>query len=101
MASRSRRRRSFSASSHGQRSPSSSGMPAAILATFSFGWYSSPSINRQPRRRARSSPMVVLPAPDTPISTTITYGSFFLGDRVAPEFGAHHGEEPPGIVGAA
>jgi hypothetical protein len=38
---------------------------------FSFGWYWSPSINGRPRCLATSLPIVVLPQPVTPITTTI------------------------------
>src|SRR5258706_16112264 len=92
----------FSLSSHGRRSASVRGVPARILATFSGGWNSSASRNRQPSRSASSLPMVLLPAPETPITTSITgAGSRSFMDCVAPEALAHHGDQLAGAVGAA
>src|SRR5437868_3519933 len=58
------------ACSQGQRSSSVSGWPALILATLAGGWKLSPSSNRQPRRLARQPATVLLPEPDTPITTS-------------------------------
>src|SRR6478736_9944521 len=54
--------------SQGHRSSSVSGVPAAILATFSTGWSESPSRNGTPSSRATRSPMVVFPQPETPMT---------------------------------
>ena len=56
--------------SQGHRSSSVSGMPAAIFATLASGWKSSPSAYVQPSAAARPVATVVLPTPDTPITTT-------------------------------
>src|SRR5262245_41635304 len=55
----------------GQRSSSVRGIPLAILATLAFGCRSSASTKVQPSSCASTRPTVVLPQPDTPISTTI------------------------------
>jgi hypothetical protein len=60
------------ACSHGQRSSSSSGMPWRILLTFAAGWNWSPSAICQPCLRASASPIVVLPVPLTPMTTTVS-----------------------------
>ena len=86
-------------SSHGQRSASSSGMPAAIFATFAAGWYSSASMKRQPSACASASPMVVLPAPETPITHDDHSARFWTAWPPKPR--AHHGEQPPRVVRAA
>ena len=56
-------------SSHGQRSPSSSGIPARMCATLSGAWKRSPSRKRKPSRRASNAPSVDLPLPLTPMIT--------------------------------
>jgi hypothetical protein len=61
--------------SHGQRSSSSSGWPAAIFSTLARGWKSSPSANSQSSRSARRSATVVFPEPDTPMTTTVVGGN--------------------------
>src|SRR5205814_4470429 len=60
-----------SAASHGHRSSSVNGCPAAILARFAAGWKSSASAYVQPRAPAIIAPTVVFPLPDTPVTTTI------------------------------
>ncbi len=57
------------AASHGARSASVSGRPAAIAATLAGGWKSSPSAIGRPSRAARGTATVDLPEPDTPITT--------------------------------
>src|SRR5690349_3371811 len=57
---------------HGARSASSNGIPYLIFSTLAVEWKLSASANSQPSRRASSTPMVVFPAPVTPITTTIT-----------------------------
>src|SRR5918996_5033215 len=57
------------ACSHGHRSASVSGMPACILAILAAGWRSSASSKSQCRRPASSAATVVLPEPDTPMTT--------------------------------
>ena len=57
------------ASNQGARSASSSGMPAAIFATLAAGCSSSPSTNGSPRTSASAAPTVVLPEPETPMTT--------------------------------
>src|SRR6516162_10532640 len=57
--------------SQGARSASVNGCPLFILATFAGGCSLSPSSNLQQSRLARCCPIVVLPAPDTPMMTTI------------------------------
>src|SRR6185295_15131508 len=56
-------------SSQGHRSRSSSGCPARILAISDPGWRSSPSSKAQPSRSARAFAIVVLPDPETPVTT--------------------------------
>ena len=56
----------------GARSASSNGIPDLIFSTFAGEWKLSASTNSQPSRRASRTPMVVFPAPVTPITTTIT-----------------------------
>ena len=63
--------RAAMARSQGQRSSSVSGVPAFILAMLAGGWKESPSSRIQPSARARPAAMVVLPLPDTPMTTTI------------------------------
>ena len=58
--------------SHGHRSSSVSGTPAAIFATLAGGWKSSASAYGQPSRRVSSTATVVLPEPATPMITTCT-----------------------------
>src|SRR5690606_2664746 len=55
-------------SSHGQRSSSCSGIPAAIFSTLDGGCSTSPSRKSKPSARARRSPIVVFPEPETPIT---------------------------------
>ena len=57
-------------SSQGTRSSSLNGMPAAIFATFSLECSWSPSWNAQPSLSRRISATLVLPEPDTPITTS-------------------------------
>src|SRR5262245_54122153 len=57
------------ASSQGQRSASSRGMPRLILAMLAGGWKLSASRKGQPNRSDNMRPVVLLPEPDTPIST--------------------------------
>src|SRR5215813_209243 len=57
------------AASHGQRSSSSRGTPLLILAMLAGGWKLSASRNCQPSRLDSAAPMVLLPQPETPIST--------------------------------
>src|SRR5918996_6090341 len=66
------------ACSHGHRSASVSGMPACILAILAAGWRSSASSKSQCRRPASSAATVVLPEPDTPM-TTRTEGAACTG----------------------
>src|SRR5262249_34267853 len=64
-------RRSISSAiafSQGQRSSSVNGWPALILATLLAGGNLSPSSQRQPSRPESASAIVVLPAPETPIT---------------------------------
>src|SRR5271154_1156993 len=56
-------------SSQGQRSSSVSGWPDFILARAASVGRSSPSMNSAPRVLARRTPTVVLPEPETPITT--------------------------------
>src|ERR1700733_82454 len=65
--------RAVMARSHGWRSASVSGIPAAILAMFAAGWNASASANGHPRRAASASPTVVLPLPDTPATIRIIF----------------------------
>lgn len=55
--------------SQGARSSSFRGVPAAILAMFSTGCRESPSANGRPSSCATRAPIVVLPQPETPITT--------------------------------
>src|ERR1700733_7181410 len=55
--------------SQGTRSPSVSGIPCRIFSTLAGGCSRSPSTNGQPSCLARSSATVVLPLPDTPMTT--------------------------------
>jgi len=57
------------ASSQGALSSSDSATPADILARFTALWKSSPSATGQSSRRPRTSAIVVLPEPATPITT--------------------------------
>ena len=61
------------ARSHGQRSSSVRGWPAAILATLAAEWNASPSAYVQPSTADRPLATVDLPTPETPI--TITCGA--------------------------
>src|SRR5580765_4127913 len=57
--------------SQGRRSSSVSGWPAFILAMLAAACRSSPSSNSQPSSRASREPIVDLPLPATPATTTI------------------------------
>ena len=57
--------------SHGHRSSSVSGVPAAIFARFASGWRSSPSWKAQPVRSTSACATEVFPTPDTPITTRV------------------------------
>ena len=57
------------ASSQGQRSSSSRASPAVILATLAGGWKSSASANGTRSRCANAAPTVLLPEPETPMTT--------------------------------
>src|ERR1700677_1860337 len=59
-------------SSQGQRSSSVSGWPDFILARAASVCRSSPSMNCAPRGSARRTPAVVLPDPETHITTIAT-----------------------------
>src|SRR3984885_8474097 len=59
-------------SSQGQRSSSVSGWPDFILARAASVCRSSPSMKRASSAAASRSPTVVLPEPETPITTTAT-----------------------------
>jgi hypothetical protein len=61
---------SATTSSHGIRSESSSGRPAAIFALFAAGCRSSASTKDRPSRSATAEPVADLPAPDTPVTMT-------------------------------
>src|SRR5271165_4997821 len=76
------------APSQGHRSPSVSGIPAAILATLAAGWKESPSAKAQPSRAASSAPIVDFPLPDTPATTTIIAGSPYRSCLPAVALGA-------------
>src|SRR5690625_152215 len=56
--------------SHGNRSSSVSGVPPAILSMFAGGWKVSASAKIQPVRATTPSATVVLPLPETPMTTT-------------------------------
>src|SRR5260370_16918810 len=56
--------------SQGQRSSSVSGTPPCIFATFDGGWNQSPSSKVQFSRWASIDAIVLLPQPETPITTT-------------------------------
>src|SRR5690606_9923485 len=58
------------ASSQGSRSSSVSGLPEAIFSILAREWKSSPSAYGTPNRSASRPPIVVLPVPVTPITTT-------------------------------
>src|SRR5690606_26327476 len=60
--------------SHGNRAASSSGTPARIRATFAGVWNSSASAKSRPVASLIPRATVVLPAPDTPITTTWRVG---------------------------
>src|SRR5436190_930133 len=68
-----------SASSHGHRSPSSSGSPRAIFAMLASGWWSSASTNCQPSATASAVPTVVLP---------LTAAGLEMGERFADAYGS-------------
>ena len=57
------------ASSQGERSASVSGVPRLIFSMLAGGWKLSASRNGQPSVRDNSAPTVLLPEPETPIST--------------------------------
>src|SRR5262249_44651463 len=57
-------------SSQGQRSSLVSGSPLCIFSTFDRGWNQSPSSKIQFSRWASIDAIVLLPQPDTPITTT-------------------------------
>src|SRR5207245_8790879 len=59
-------------------------------------------MKRQPRRWASSSPIVVLPEPETPIKRTIIRPLRGAPCRygVSSESCAHHGEQPPRVIRA-
>ena len=54
------------------RSASVSAVPAAINATLRGGCRASPSMKSNPSAWAKAAPMVLLPQPLTPITTTCT-----------------------------
>src|SRR5215467_3157291 len=56
--------------SQGQRSSSVSGTPACIFSTLDGGWNQSPSSKIQFSRWASIAAIVLLPQPETPITTT-------------------------------
>ena len=56
--------------SQGQRSSSVSGTPACIFSTLDGGWNQSPSSKIQFSRWASIDAIVLLPQPETPITTT-------------------------------
>jgi len=58
------------AANQGARVVSSSGHPVAILAMLDATWKSSPSASAQPVRLAISAATVLLPHPETPITTS-------------------------------
>src|SRR6185312_642238 len=58
--------------SQGNRSASVSGLPWRIFSTLESGCSSSPSWNWQPSAAAKRIPTVVLPDPDTPMTTATT-----------------------------
>src|ERR1035437_260010 len=58
--------------SQGNRSASVSGVPPCIFSTFPAGCRSSPSWNWQPSAAASKAETVVLPDPETPMTTAIT-----------------------------
>src|SRR5262249_13983016 len=60
--------------SHGQRSSSVSGSPLCIFSMFEGGWNQSPSSSIQCMRCASIAAIVLLPEPETPVTTT-TEGS--------------------------
>src|SRR5215468_9968092 len=66
--------------SQGRRSPSVSGWPAFIFAMLAAECRSSPSSNSQPSSEASREPIVDLPLPATPATTTI-------GSLLASELG--------------
>src|SRR5580700_3802482 len=57
------------ASSQGQRSSSVSGTPFFIFSTLAAGWNSSPSRKTKPSFFANKVAIVVLPEPETPMTT--------------------------------
>src|SRR5262245_14946089 len=56
--------------SQGQRSSSVSGTPACVFSTLDGGWNQSPSSKIQFSRWASIAAIVLLPQPETPITTT-------------------------------
>src|SRR3984957_10666568 len=67
-------------SSQGARSASVSGMPCRIFSTLAGGCSRSPSMNDQPSFLASSSATVVLPLPDTPMTTrAVPFLASFIG----------------------
>src|SRR5262249_10368778 len=67
-------------SSQGQRSSSVSGCPVCIFSMLDCGWNQSPSSKIQFSRWASIDAIVLLPHPDTPITTTT---EVFPGDERA------------------
>ncbi|MCY1375700.1 hypothetical protein D9M69_631330 [compost metagenome] len=61
-----------SVASQPARSASVSAMPRLILSTLAGGWWSSPSISGSPNAVASAAPMLDLPQPETPITTSQT-----------------------------
>src|SRR5437879_10124853 len=61
------------APSHGQRASSSGGVPPRIFSTLAGGCRSSPSRKCTFNRPASMAATVVLPQPETPITTTIVF----------------------------
>ena len=72
-------------SSHGSRSVSSSGKPAAIFALLSAVWTSSPSMKVAPIFSARADPIVDFPEPETPMTTMGRY-DFDVTERIPSRF---------------
>src|SRR3984957_11137272 len=67
-------------SSQGPRSASVSGIPCRIFSTLAGGCSRSPSMNGQPSFLASSSATVVLPLPDTPMTTrAVPFLASFIG----------------------
>src|SRR6476659_9018397 len=73
--------------SHGQRSASSSGVPALILSTLEREWKSSASAKSSPVATAMACATVVLPEPETPMTTTWRVPGPRSGGVPGPGFG--------------